>query len=247
MSLPPRRAPISRIETFGDAMIAVAATLLIMSSDPPREYGDLIANVYIFMPVALSFAALFYVWYIHTTLWRRYPLNDGLSMALNGALLLFIVFFVHPLKFMVTTLLTLLTSQSVVSIWSPGELRHLFILFAIGWITVFGLIALLHYRAHVTREPLRLTPVEAYDAVTFSRHYAGFVAAGVISLLLAFARIGIGYAAPALALATLFIFAWLNNRARAPGRDLLATKIAQHPQLADTMAIDTSTIRDALK
>jgi len=247
MSLPPRRAPISRIETFGDAMIAVAATLLIMSSDPPREYGDLIANVYIFTPVALSFAALFYIWYIHTTLWRRFPLHDGLSLWLNGALLFFIVFLVYPLKFMATTLLSLATSQAVPSLWLPGELRHLFILFAIGWMIVFGLVALLHYRAHVTRESLRLTPVEAYDAVTFSRHYAGFVVAGIISLLLAFARVGIDYALPVIALATLFAFAWLNNRARSPGRDVLATKVAQHPQLADTMAIDTSTIRDALK
>ncbi len=247
MSLPPRRAPISRIETFGDAMIAVAATLLIMSSDPPREYGDLIANVYIVLPVALSFAALFYVWYIHTTLWRRYPLHDRLSLWLNGALLFFIVFFVHPLKFMAMTLLSLITSQAIASLWTPGEMRHLFILFAIGWIIVFGLVALLHYRAHVTRESLRLTPVEAYDAVTFSRHYAGFVAAGLLSLLLAFARIGIEYAVPVLALVTLFVFAWLSNRARSPGRDLLATNVAQHPQLADTMAIDTSTIRDALK
>jgi hypothetical protein len=148
---------------------------------------------------------------------------------------------------MATTLLSLLTSQSAMSLWSLGELRHLFMLFAIGWIIVFGLVSLLHYRAQVTRELLRLTPVEAYDAVTFSRHYAGFVAAGLVSLLLAFARVGISYAAPVIALATLFIFAWLNNRARSPGRDLLATTVAEHPQLADTMAIDTSTIRDALK
>jgi hypothetical protein len=120
-------------------------------------------------------------------------------------------------------------------------------LFAIGWIIVFSLVALLHYRAQVTRELLRLTPVEAYDAVTFSRHYAGFVAAGLVSLLLAFARVGISYAAPVIALATLFIFAWLNNWARSPGRDLLATTVAEHPQVADTRAIDTSTIRDALK
>ncbi len=247
MNLPPRKVAISRIEAFSDGMIAFAATLLVVSLEAPRTYDELINNVYGFVPFGISFGALFYMWFVHTILFRRYPLSDGVSIMLNGAWLFTILFYVYPLKFMASSFVSLFTRRAGASVTSWEQLQNLFIIYAVGWIVVFIIVAALYRRAYSTREVLRLTPVEAYDAVTWSRHYLGFVAAGVLSILVALSGVGVSFGLPGLAYVSIGLFAYFNARSREPGRERLATKIGEHPQLADTMAIDASMIRDALR
>ena len=122
-----------------------------------------------------------------------------------------------------------------------------FIIYGAGWILIFLLVAWLYQRAWATRDSLQLTPLESYDAITYARHYLGFVLAGVISILVALTGVGLGFGLPGMMYATIGLFAWLNFRAREPERERLATTVVQHPQLANTGAIDTSLIREALK
>jgi len=235
--MPPRRAAITRIEAFSDGMIAFAATLLVVSLDAPRTYDELISNLYGFVPFGLSFAALFYMWFVHTVLFRRYPLNDGVSILLNGILLFTILFYVYPLKFLASSFVSLFTRNAGASVTSWDQLQNLFIIYALGWIVVFALVALLYWRAWATRDALRLTPLEAYDAITWSRHYIGFALAGVISIIVALSGIGLGFGLPGIAYMTIGLFVWLNLRSRQKGREELATTIAEHPSLADTKEI----------
>jgi uncharacterized membrane protein len=245
--IPPREGDITRVEAFSDAMIAFAATLLVVSLDAPRTYDELVTNLYGFVPFGLSFAALFLIWIAHTTLFRRYPLNDMLSIVINGMLLFTVLFYVYPLKFLAAAFVSIFSVKAGVTIGTLGHLRGLFMLYAVGWMVVFTLFALLYRRAWQTREQLALTPVEAYDANTSSRHYMGFVLAGVVSLVIAYLNLGIRWGLPGLAYASIGILTSWNARQRAKGRDELATKIANHPQLADTSAISREMIRQALK
>ncbi len=247
MNLPPRKVAITRIEAFSDGMIAFAATLLVVSLEAPRTYDELINNVYGFVPFGISFAALFYMWFVHTILFRRYPLADGVSIMLNGAWLFTILFYVYPLKFMASSFVSLFTRRTGATVTSWEQLQSLFIIYAAGWIVVFLIVAALYRRAYATREILRLTPVEAYDAVTWSRHYMGYVAAGILSILVALSGVGVGFGLPGLAYVSIGLFAYFNSKNREPGREQLATRVGEHPQLADTMAIDASMIRDALR
>jgi uncharacterized membrane protein len=246
--IPPRDHDITRIEAFSDAMIAFAATLLVVSLETPRTFDGLVENLYGFIPFGLSFGALFFIWIVHTTLFRRYPLNDKPSILLNGALLFTVLFYVYPLKFLAASFASLFApAQSAVTIGTIGNLRSLFMLYAVGWIVVFVLFSLLYRRANLTRESLSLTPVEAYDATTYSRHYLGFVAAGVLSLLIAYFGVGIRWGLPGIAYASIGIFSSWNAKARKAGRDQLATRIAEHPQLAYTGAIRTDEIQQLIK
>lgn len=245
--IPPREGDITRVEAFSDAMIAFAATLLVVSLDTPHTYDELVSNLYGFFPFGLSFAALFLIWIVHTKLFRRYPLNDTPSILLNGLLLFTVLFFVYPLKFLAASFASLFSIRAGVTIGTIGHLQSLFILYAIGWMVVFTLFALLYRRAWQTREQLALTPVEAYDAITASRHYAGFVLAGLLSLIVAYLGIGIRWGLPGIAYASIGLFTRLNAKRRAKGRTELAEKVAGHPQLADTSAISTEMIRQALK
>ena len=247
-TIPVRENEITRVEAFSDGMIAFAATLLVVSLEPPRSFDDLVTNLYGFVPFGLSFIALFYIWVVHTILFRRYPLKDKPSIFINGILLFTVLFYVQPLRFLATSFVSLFTGRvgaGTVSSWE--QLQSLFIIYGAGWIVIFLLFAWLYQRAHATRDSLGLTPVEAYDAITYSRHYLGFVAAGILSILVALSGIGLGFGLPGMVYASIGFFAWLNHRSRDPGRDALATTVAQHPQLADTGAIRSSLIKDLIK
>lgn len=232
--IPPRKSEITRIEAFSDGMIAFAATLLVVSLDAPRNYDELIANLYGFVPFGLSFAALFYMWVVHTGLFRRYPLSDGISVLLNGILLFTILFYVYPLKFMASSFVSRFTSNAGPSVNTWQQLQELFIIYSCGWIVVFTLFAMLYHRAWTTRDALALTPVEAYDAISWSRHYIGFAFAGILSILMALTGIGLDFGLAGLAYASIGIFVWLNQKSREKGRAELASKVADHPQLANT-------------
>jgi hypothetical protein len=241
--IPPREGDITRVEAFSDAMIAFAATLLVVSLETPKTYDGLVQNLYGFFPFGLSFAALFLIWVVHTSLFRRYPLNDKPSILLNGALLFTVLFYVYPLKFLAASFAAMLNPEhATVTIGTIGNLRGLFILYAIGWMVVFALFSLLYRRAFDTRENLSLLPTEAYDAITWSRHYAGFVLAGALSLIVAYFGIGIRWGLPGIVYGSIGIFSRVIARQRAQERMHLARKVAEHPQLADTAAIRTSDI-----
>ena len=247
-TVPERENEITRVEAFSDAMLAFAATLLVVSMEPPRSFDTLVTTLYGFIPFGLSFIALFYIWVVHTTLFRRYPLQDKGSIFINGLLLFTVLFYVQPLKFLATSFVSLFSPRAgAVSVTSWDQLQSVFIIYGVGWIAIFLLVAWLYQRAYATRDMLRLTPVESYDAVTYAQFYLGFVAAGILSVLTAFAGIGLRFGFPGMIYATIGFFAWYVYKRRNPGRARLATNVAAHPQLADTGAIPTSVIREALK
>jgi len=245
--IPARENDITRVEAFSDAMIAFAATLLVVSLETPKTFDELVTNLYGFVPFALSFAALFFIWICHTTLFRRFPLNDKASILLNGVLLFTVLFYVYPLKFLAASFVSLFSARAGVTIGTIGHLRDLFMLYAVGWMVVFTLFALLYRRAWQTREQLALTPVESYDAITWSRHYLGFVLAGLLSFIVAFLGLGVRWGLPGIVYASIGLFSSTNAKRRATGRTQLAEKVAEHPQLANTSAISTEMIRQALK
>jgi uncharacterized membrane protein len=246
--IPPRQGGITRVEAFSDAMIAFAATLLVVSLETPKTYDELVNNLYGFFPFGLSFAALFLIWIVHTSLFRRYPLNDKPSILINGALLFTVLFYVYPLKFLAASFASIFAPErATVAIGTIGHLQNLFMLYAVGWMIVFALFAILYRRAWIQREQLSLTPVEAYDAITWSRHYLGFVLAGFLSLLIAWLGIGVRWGLPGIAYASIALFSSWNLRTRRKARDELARKVAEHPQLAYTGAIRTDEIQQLIK
>src|SRR5207237_4210499 len=105
-----RSHEVSRTEGLSDAVFGFAITLLVVSLEVPKTYGELMQTVRGFGAFAISFTLLFIVWYNQYKFFRRYNLQDNLTMLLNAVLLFVVIFYVYPLKFVFTLLINLWTA-----------------------------------------------------------------------------------------------------------------------------------------
>jgi uncharacterized membrane protein len=162
--LPARRHDISRLEAFSDAVFAFALTLLVVSLDVPKSYGELMALMAGFIPFAASFALLTWIWYEHNIFFRRYGLQDAWTTTLNAVLLFVVLFYVYPLKFLFTAafsfFIPLLGIQLRVT---PPQLARIFAIYGAGFVILFGMFALLYLQAYRKRDQLNLSALEVFD------------------------------------------------------------------------------------
>lgn len=198
--LPPRRHDISRLEGFSDAVFGFALALLAVSSQPPTSYAQLMDQMLGAASFACCFALLVWIWYEHNSFFRRYGLQDGYTTFLNGVLLFVVLLYVYPLKFMFDSLFV----RFLPSRLAPPEPMALYqlanasMVYALGFIVIFAIFALLYRHAYSKRAELELSEVEAFDATANIRHHLFSVAVGLISLLLAaFAPLQFAPIAPA--------------------------------------------------
>ena len=85
-----------------------------MSLEVPRTFGELDETIRGFVPFAVAFALLMYLWHSQYVWFRRYGLQDTTSVALNATLLFLVLFYVYPLKFLFTLIFKQLTGESLV-------------------------------------------------------------------------------------------------------------------------------------
>ncbi|MDA1260328.1 MAG: hypothetical protein O3A20_06870 [Planctomycetota bacterium] len=112
-----------------------------------------------FSAFALRFAFLIWVWYQHYQFHRRYGFEDALTVALNGALLFCVVFYVYPLKFLAEVLI----SGNLVGGEAPGmddSGQQVMLLYAGGFSGIFLVLTLMTGRAWKLREELGLDAAE---------------------------------------------------------------------------------------
>src|SRR4051812_12855425 len=101
-----RGGEIARVEGLSDAVFAFAVTLLVVSLEVPKTFNELAALMRGFLPFAISFAMLMQIWHEQNRYFRRYSLQDSASTFLNCLLLFMVLFYVYPLKFLWTLLIT---------------------------------------------------------------------------------------------------------------------------------------------
>jgi len=190
-----RSHEISRIEALSDAVFAFAVTLLVVALEVPKTYDELTEVMRGFGAFAICFALLFVVWFNQYKFFRRYGLNDNVTIVINAALLFVVLFYVYPLKFVFTFLVDRFTgghsevrlpNGSVVGmVESADQVANLMVIFGVGYLAVFAVFALLFWHAYRKRAQLELTELEAFDTRTDIRESLLNVAIATVSLAIA--------------------------------------------------------------
>jgi uncharacterized membrane protein len=149
-----RGREMSRVDGFSDVVFGFAVTLLVVSLEVPKTYGELRGLMLGFVPFAISFLLLMLVWYAHFQFFRRYGLHDVGTIWLNGILLFFVLFYTYPLKFLFQALFNPALTASA------HDARELTLLYSLGFAAIYAVIAALYWNAWRQREALELNALE---------------------------------------------------------------------------------------
>ncbi|MEQ8243792.1 TMEM175 family protein [Fulvivirga sp.] len=66
----------TRIETFSDAVFALAVTLLVLSSTVPTTYDQLLESFVNIIPFGICITLLMMIWFQHYIFFIRYGFKD---------------------------------------------------------------------------------------------------------------------------------------------------------------------------
>lgn len=180
----------TRIETFSDAVFALAITMLIVSTEVPKDFSEMLIFVADLVPFGLCMALIVYIWYEHFQFFLRFGFRNSWIVTLNAILLFFVLFYVYPLKFLAKLLVAIYgnlfmtlfgydrdTLSGVQTMISNREMPQLMIIYGLGAAFIFLIIVLMYKYALNKREQLELSEIEVFD--TKSSLYSHMIMAAV--------------------------------------------------------------------
>jgi uncharacterized membrane protein len=179
---------VQRIEGLADAVFGFALTLLVVSLEVPNTFDELLATMRGFFAFAISGWLLYSVWFDHYIFFRRYGLQDTLTMHLSSVLLFVVLFYVYPLKFLFTAFMDELlgfstqvgsSTGAVVQEIKPVQWPLLIVLFGVGFVVVQLVYFLLYWRAYALRGMLEL---DAYEASITRQEIQGYLLLAAVGL-----------------------------------------------------------------
>ncbi len=194
----------TRIEALSDGIFSLAIALLLISSTIPSNYGELERFMYDFFPFACCMIYIYWIWKAQCIFFLRFGINDSYTEVLNLALLFFVLFYVYPLKFLMSFLLRyfyILISALFDPEWI-GKMRsytfatfsnievqmpRLMLIYGLGFFSIFAILFLLYRHALKLREDLELSPIETLETESTLRQYLSIVYVTIISIVLAIA------------------------------------------------------------
>jgi fumarate reductase subunit C len=187
-----RSHEITRVEGFSDAVFGFAVTLLIVSLEVPRTSGELLATMRGFGAFVITFLMLAGLWYSQFTFFRRYGLEDRVTVMLNLVLLFMVLFFVYPLKFLFSVMLTdprmkqtIATARGIELVVRPEHKPLSFAIFGAGFAGVMVVFTLLYRHAWKKREELELNEFEIFETEHSVRRLSVAAAVGFTYFLIA--------------------------------------------------------------
>lgn len=205
-----RGEAVTRLETFVDAAFAFAATLLVVSFDAmPDSFAELYDALRRLPAFLAGFAILMLFWHSHHRFSRRFGLEDGVVITLSLALVAVTLFYVYPLRMVMSAAMHYFTAG-----WAPSEFavdsftefRLIFVIYGLGFAALSGLMAALNLHAARHAQALRLDAAESLMAKSEVVVHLILMACAGLSIAVALLqppRIGWTQALPGMAYALL--------------------------------------------
>ena len=180
-----RYREVSRLEGFSDAVFGFALTLLVVSLETPLNLKDLRDQMTGFVPFALTFAMVCWIWYEHNIFFRRYGLQDAWTVFLNAVLLFVVLFYVYPLRFLTMALVGALGLMAEGTYPKfEGNSALLMLLYSTGVLVIFTVFLLLYWHAWRQRKRMELSALEEVQLTYRARSHGISAGIAVISLLM---------------------------------------------------------------
>ena len=163
-----RGEQVTRLETFVDAAFAFAMTLLVVSFDAmPSSFAELYDALRRLPAFLAGFAILALFWHGHHRFSRNFGLEDGTIVFLSLALVAATMFYVYPLRMVMSAAMTFFTGG-----WAPSEFRVrdmtefrlIFVIYGVGFAVLASIIAWMNLHALRKAEFLQLDAAERLAA-----------------------------------------------------------------------------------
>lgn len=149
---------LHRLEGFSDAVFAFAVTLLVVSLEVPKSAHELVHTLRGTVAFGICFALLVSVWAEHSRFFKRYPMTDAITVALNMALLFMVLTYVYPMKFLFTLVVDqMLFQEQGNAVASLAEAKMIMVAFGLAIFGANAVMYLMHRHAFRHREQLKLT------------------------------------------------------------------------------------------
>jgi len=224
--------PVSRLESFSDAVFALSATFLIVSLDFKLSLEQLLHSFSGIFAFALSFTMLVFLWTQHNSFFRRYGIHDRTILLWNSIFLFVVLFYVHPLRFLAEALATVFfqidTNTSIE--FSLRNTRLLFVIYSGGFVVVFLCLSQFYLHAVRSKHKSSLSWIEEFDAITSAQFHTVFVLVGLFSLILAVFNLGVKYGLPGWIYMVLGPALYLHGRLRRKKRDQLEVEYIENTE-----------------
>lgn len=184
---------VFRIEALSDGVFAISVTLLIMSLEVPKTYLELKNIMWQFLPFSITVSVIFLIWWQQNNFFRHYGLADSKIKLLNLVLLVVVLFYVFPLKFLFSILFYAITgidfqnNQSLETSYSISyqDFPGLIVFFSVGYLLVWLIFFLLYYHVSHKKKLLKLTTYEIIILKSDQRDALFQMSVGVLATIAA--------------------------------------------------------------
>lgn len=183
-----RGKEIFQVEALSDAVFAFSVSLLVASLEVPKTFDELKSIAAGAIPFFATVTMIFFFWYRQYLFFRRYGLNDFRTILLNLVYLAVILFYVYPLKFLFSVLISYWSGidfapkigEKNLAFLSSEEFPQLIILFSIGYFLIWSIIYL-SYR-HVLPKAVSLH-LNQYELLFTQKESTGAIWNAVIGMI----------------------------------------------------------------
>jgi uncharacterized membrane protein len=190
-----RGKEIVRVEALSDAVFAFSVSFLVASLEVPQTFEELKIILRGALPFFATVAIIFLLWYQQYVFFRRYGLNDFIIILLNLMYLAIILFYVYPLKFLFSVLISSWTgidlfpkaTEKGLAVLHYNDFSQLIILFSAGYFVIWILIYCMHKRALHFSKFLELNRAEFLFTLKEKRGALWNAFVGLAAILLAWA------------------------------------------------------------